>query len=219
MIKLAIFDLDGTLLNTIRDLGEACNHALQQHGYPTHTPEEYPHFVGNGVNKLLWRALPEPARTDEEVLLLRRDFVDYYDRHNRVFTRPYDGIPEVLQTLHERGILLAVASNKYHAATEALVRHYFGDIFSEIRGEQPPVPRKPEPDIVRLIINNLAANNQPLLNEEILYIGDSDVDVLTARNAGLTSVACTWGFCATETLRDLHPDHLINTPQEILNLC
>ena len=127
MTKLVIFDLDGTLLNTISDLGEACNYALQKNGFPTHQLAEYPAMVGNGVNNLILRSMPEASRSMEEVMRIKPDFIHFYDTHNRIHTSPYLGIEDVLKQLKQWGIRLAVASNKYNEATQALILHYFGD--------------------------------------------------------------------------------------------
>ena len=132
---IIIFDLDGTLINTISDLGQACNHALAACGYPTHKIEDYPRLVGNGINKLIERALPKEHQKEETVLQVREYFVPYYDEHNCDLTRPYDGITELLQTLKTEGHLLAVASNKYQAATEKIVAQLFPNIFDVVLGE------------------------------------------------------------------------------------
>ena len=128
MKKLIIFDLDGTLLNTIADLAHSTNHALQTLGYPTHEVASYNFMVGNGINKLFERALPEGEKTEENVLRVRKEFLLHYDRHNADESRPYPGIPELLETLQHKGYKLAVASNKYQAATEKLIAHYFPGI-------------------------------------------------------------------------------------------
>lgn len=214
MVKLLIFDLDGTLLNTIADLGQACNHALRCHGFPEREAAEYPHLVGNGVNKLLERALPEGHKDLGTVLRLKADFIAYYNDHNRVNTHPYDGIPELLQEAKNKGILLAVASNKYHEATKVLAEHYFGDIFDVILGERPGVERKPNPQIVEDIFKALKSHLSRM--DAALYIGDSDVDMQTAKNAKITSIGCTWGFCTREKLLAAGPDFTVNHPSEIL---
>lgn len=222
---LLIFDLDGTLINTIDDLGQACNHALSACGFPTHKIEDYPRLVGNGINKLIERALPEEHRNEATVLRLREHFVPFYDQHNCDLTRPYDGIPELLKALKQKGdeamrrkgerLFLAVASNKYQAATEKMVAHFFPNTFDVVLGERAGIPRKPDPQIVWDIIHRLsplASNLSP-----IYYIGDSLVDAATAKAANLPFVACTWGFCTKEQLLTVTPDHMVNHPSEIID--
>ena len=213
---LLIFDLDGTLINTIDDLGQACNHALSACSFPTHKIEDYPRLVGNGINKLIERALPEEHRNEATVLRLREHFVPFYDQHNCDLTRPYDGIPELLHTLKAAGHTLAVASNKYQAATEKIVAHYFPNTFDVVLGEREGIPRKPDPQIVWDIIHRLSPLTSNL--SPIYYIGDSLVDATTARAANLPFVACTWGFCTKEQLLTVTPDHMVNHPHEILTL-
>ena len=222
---IIIFDLDGTLINTIADLGQACNYALSACGFPTHKIEDYPRLVGNGVNKLIERALPEEHRNEETVLRLREYFVPYYDEHNCDFTRPYDGIPELLEALKQKGDeamrrkgeqwFLAVASNKYQAATEKIVAQLFPGVFDLVLGEREGVERKPDPQIVYDI---LEAKGERLeaKGEEILYIGDSLVDAETARAAGATLVLCTWGFGTREQMEGAKPDYLVDHPLEVL---
>ncbi len=211
MKRLVIFDLDGTLLNTIADLGTACNQALQQLGYLQHPIEHYPRLVGNGVNKLIERALPVGEQTETNVQRMRSVFIPYYNEHNCVYTCPYEGIPAVLEALKAQGMLLAVASNKYHAATEKIVQHYFPTTFDMVLGERTGVPRKPHPQIVEDIRAALGVETA-----EILYVGDSDVDIRTAQAAGVSHVACTWGFCAEDTLRHEQPEHIAHQPLDIL---
>ncbi|MBQ2607854.1 MAG: HAD family hydrolase [Paludibacteraceae bacterium] len=210
---IVIFDLDGTLLNTIDDLGYACNYALEKTGYPTYPIEAYPAKVGNGINNLIRRALPETERTEENILRVRAYFVPYYDAHNCDFTRPYEGISDVLAELKAAGHLLAVASNKYQAATEKIVHHFFPGVFDVILGEREGIERKPNPQIVFDIIQSIQ-NNQ---KTQILYIGDSLVDFETARNADVPFVACSWGFVAREKLVDAGIAHIIDQPEEILH--
>ena len=213
---LLIFDLDGTLINTIDDLGQACNHALSACGFPTHKIEDYPRLVGNGINKLIERALPEEHRNEATVLRLREHFVPFYDQHNCDLTRPYDGIPELLQTLKAAGHTLAVASNKYQAATEKIIAHFFPNTFDVVLGEREGIPRKPDPQIVWDIIHRLsplASNLSP-----IYYVGDSLVDAATAKAANLPFVACTWGFCTKEQLQTAQPNYMIHHPSEIVQI-
>lgn len=188
--QLVIFDLDGTLLNTIADIAMAVNHALSALGYPTHSEEVVKSFVGNGVSKLLERALPEDKRTEENVSLLRKHFTEYYDKHNADFSSPYPDILFLLSQLQRNEVMLAVASNKYQQATEKLVAHYFPGIdFIRVLGQRPDVPVKPSPEIVHEIIS--AAN---VCKESILYVGDSAVDMQTASNAGIDAIGVSWGF-------------------------
>lgn len=214
MKKLAIFDLDGTLLNTIADLANSTNHALATLGYPTHAPEAYPLMVGNGINKLFERALPEGEKTEENVLRVRQAFVPHYDRHNADDSRPYPGIPELLESLQAAGMKLAVASNKYQAATEKLIAHYFPGIrFVAVFGQREGVKVKPDPVIVYDILK-IAEVKQ----EDVLYIGDSGVDMQTAINAGVTSCGVTWGFRPRAELEQFHPDYIVDNTEEILSI-
>jgi phosphoglycolate phosphatase len=176
--------------------------------------------VGNGINKLIERALPEEHRQEATVLRLREYFVPYYDAHNCDLTHPYDGIPELLQALKAAGHTLAVASNKYQAATEKIVAQLFPDTFDVVLGERDGIARKPDPQIVWDIVERTAhsAYSLELRGKGILYIGDSLVDAETAKAANLPFIACTWGFCTTEQLQTAAPDYMVHHPNEILKL-
>ena len=214
MKRLVIFDLDGTLLNTIDDLATSVNHVLSLHGYPLHEVERYPDFVGNGIDKLLERAMPEYARTTENIALVKQDFVAYYNEHSTDLTRPYTGIEELLTALKERGVMLAVASNKYHEATLSIVAHYFPHIdFVAILGQRDNVPKKPHP----MIVNEILAIAQ-VDTGSVLYVGDSDVDMHTASAAHVESVGVTWGVRSEENLRKAGACHVIHAPQELWHL-
>ena len=211
MKKLAIFDLDGTLLNTIEDLGHAANYALERNGFPTHSIASYPFFVGNGVRRLIERVLPEESRTVNIVDKLLVDFKEYYDSHNTDYTVPYDGMPELLRELTVRGVAVAVASNKYQRATEKLIGHYFPEIdFVAVEGQKEGVPVKPDPSIVFEI---LAKAKMP--KADTIYIGDSGVDMETARRACVDSVGVTWGFRSEKELVESHADNIVSRPAEI----
>ncbi|MBR0295975.1 MAG: HAD family hydrolase [Paludibacteraceae bacterium] len=210
---IIIFDLDGTLLNTIDDLGCACNYALEKTGYPTYPISAYPAKVGNGINNLIRRALPEAERTEENIRRVRAYFVPYYNDHNCDYTRPYDGMPEVLKQLKAQGHQLAVASNKYQAATEKIVNHFFPDLFDVILGEREGVERKPNPQIVLDILSTLNIKHSTLL-----YLGDSLVDFETAKNAGVPFVACSWGFVEREQLLEAGIRCIVDQPKEIITL-
>lgn len=214
MKKLVIFDLDGTLLNTIYDLAHSTNFALAENGFPTHEVAEYNYFVGNGINKLFERALPEGQRSEENIARIREKFLIHYDRHNADRSRPYEGIPELLGALASKGIRLAVASNKYQAATEKLIAHFFPRIpFSVVFGQREGIPTKPDPSVVREILKLTATNAS-----DALYVGDSGVDMQTALNSGIEACGVSWGFRPVEELEHFHPAHIVKAPEEILAL-
>ncbi len=212
--QLAIFDLDGTLLDTVADLANATNQALAKCGYPTHPTEAYYRFVGNGINKLFARALPEEARTEENVQRIRTLFIPYYNEHNADDSHPYPGIVELLTQLQSQGIQLAVASNKYQQATAKLVGHFFPNIrFAAVYGQREGVSIKPDPTIVNDILSETGISRA-----HTLYIGDSGVDMQTARNASVESVGVTWGFRDEEELRNNGATHIIHHAKDILKL-
>ena len=212
MKKLVIFDLDGTLLNTIFDLGEASNYALRKMGFAQHPIPAYNYMVGNGVRKLMERAQPDADPQTIEMLL--KDFREYYDDHCTDATKPYVGIPELLKNLSSEGIDLAVASNKYQAAVDRIIKYYFPDIpFIAILGQNPERPPKPDPSIVFEILEK-----HPTPKNEVLYVGDSGVDMETARRACVESVGVTWGFRPTSELKDAYADHIVSVPDEIMKI-
>lgn len=212
MKQLVIFDLDGTLLNTIADLGNACNHALKSMGFSPHPLSAYNYMVGNGVRKLMERA--EPDATSETIDDLLRHFREYYDEHCTDLTQPYPGIPELLRTLRDHGIRVAVTSNKYQKAVDKIIAHYFGDIeFAAILGEVPTRPKKPDPSIVFEALSIC-----PTPKKDVLYVGDSAVDMETARRACVESAGVTWGFRPVSELRTAFADHIVSDPAEILTL-
>lgn len=211
--RLVIFDLDGTLLNTIGDLAEAANHMLALRHLPRHDYATYCTFVGNGIMRLVERALPESLRTPETVAAARQDFLAYYLAHIDEKTVPYAGISALLATLQERGVRLAVASNKFQAGTEKLVRTFFPEIrFEAVFGQRPEVPLKPDPAVVEEI---LALTG--VAREEVLYVGDSAVDIQTAHAAGLRAIGVSWGFRAREELEQASADRIIDRAEELLD--
>ena len=212
MKELVIFDLDGTLLNTIKDLGNACNYALSELGLPTHPIQTYPYMVGNGVRKLIQRTCPDADQDTLDKLLFK--FREYYDKHNTELTEPYSGIADLLAELAARGINIAIASNKYQEATEKIIHYYFPDIpFVSIQGQIEGRQVKPDPSIIFSILSDF-----PTPKAKVLYVGDSAVDIETARRACIESVGVTWGFRAVSELRQAYADHIVSTPQEILKL-
>ena len=213
--KLIIFDLDGTLLNTIADLAASANYSLTVLGFPTHPQQAYNMFVGNGIAKLLERALPETARDEETLSKIKKLFLDHYDSNNTVYSSPYKGIKELLSELQNKGYILAVASNKYHKATQKLVKFYFPEIkFASVFGQRDNVNVKPDPTIVYDIMKETNVENKDL----ILYIGDSGVDMQTAINAGVDACGVTWGFRTREELESYNPKHIVDSPEQILEL-
>lgn len=214
MKQLVIFDLDGTLLNTIADLGEATNHALSSLSLPTHPIEAYTMMVGNGVARLIERALPPEMRTQASVERALVPFREYYDAHCIDRTVPYPGIPELLRELTSREIKLAVTSNKYQTAVTKIISHFFPDIpFVAVLGNQPGVPTKPDPSIVFAALNIC-----PTPKAKVLYCGDSAVDMETARRAGVESVGVGWGFRPVSELRRAYANHIVTDPDEILTI-
>ena len=214
MKKLVIFDLDGTLLNTIADLAHSTNYALNKLGYPTHEIEKYNFMVGNGIDKLFERALPEGEKSKENVLRVRKEFVPYYDIHNADDSRPYPGIPELLSYLQDADIQIGVASNKYEAASKKLIDHYFPEIhFTAVFGQREGIKVKPDPTVVFDILEVAKVTK-----EEVLYVGDSGVDMQTAANAGVTACGVTWGFRPRAELEEFSPQYIVDTAEEIKRL-
>ena len=212
--KLAIFDLDGTLLDTIGDLAEACNYMLSLRNLGSHTREEYAKMVGNGILNLVKRALPEEKRTDEYITAARHDFLEFYTANIDRYTRPYDGIREVLHTLQVDGWSLAVASNKFDEGTQKLVHTIFPDVtFKAIYGNKEGFPLKPDAALVQLIMDECDATA-----ETTIMIGDSGVDIQTAKNSGIRSIGCSWGFRPRTELEEYHADFIVDTPLEILRV-
>lgn len=214
MKRLIIFDLDGTLLNTIADLANSTNYALGQLGINAHPLESFNTFVGNGIRKLFERALPVTVRTPEMVEKVRSLFIPHYDIHNIDKTTIYPGITELLTTLQDRGIKIAVASNKYQKASEKLMKHYFPNIqFCGILGQREGIPVKPDACIVNEILKIAGVPA-----EKALYVGDSGVDMQTAMNGQVESVGVTWGFRPLTELQANGAQHIINKPEELVEL-
>lgn len=214
MKQLVIFDLDGTLLNTIADLGDATNHALSSLSLPTHPIEAYTSMVGNGVRRLIERALPPEMRADAMVDKTLAVFREYYDEHCADLTRPYDGIPELLAELASRGVSMAVTSNKYQAAVTKIIAHFFPSVpFAAVLGNRPGVPTKPDPSIVFAALNIC-----PTPKAKVLYVGDSAVDMETARRACVESAGVSWGFRPVAELKKAYADHIVSDPDEILTI-
>lgn len=208
--QLAIFDLDGTILNTLDDLHGSTNYALGQFGYPLRTLEEVRRFVGNGIRKLIERAVPA-GLTEEQINAVHACFMEHYSVHCADKTQPYPGIPQLLRALRQTGVKTAISSNKADSAVQILREQYFPGLFDGATGERAGVPRKPAPDSVENLLRELHIEKA-----HAVYIGDSDVDVQTAKNAGLDSLIVTWGFRDGDYLREMGAERLVSTPEELL---
>ena len=222
MYKTYIFDLDGTLLDTLQDLADSVNYALKEHGMPTHSKDAIRGFVGNGVRLLMERAVPNGAENSMFETVFD-SFRRYYMQHSLDTTRPYDGIPEVIRELKARGCQLAVVSNKMMAATQELVAHFFPEIEVAIgEHEAAGIRKKPAPDTVFEALRQLGVSGKTADNttasQEAVYVGDSDVDLATARNSGLPCISVLWGFRDKDFLLAHGATTFAEKPQDILNL-
>lgn len=212
MYNIVIFDLDGTLLNTLEDLKDAVNAALRQYDYPERDLEEVRNFVGNGAKVLIERAVPEHTSIEDTKECLE-SFRAYYKEHCKDKTKPYNSIIELLKTLREMGIKIGVVSNKFDAATKELCKDFFQDKIDVAIGETAQISKKPAPDSVWKAIEELGGER-----EQAIYVGDSEVDIQTAKNAGIPSVSVTWGFRKKEFLKTKEPDYIIDTPMELIHI-
>lgn len=211
-ITTIIFDLDGTLLNTLDDLADAVNFALEQYGFPQRTLEEIRRFVGNGVRNLIELSIPDGLDNPqfEECLLT---FKSHYSKNMQNKTRPYEGVMELLQILRAKNIKSAIVSNKFDKAVKELNRQYFGDQIPVAIGESAQIHKKPAPDSVFEALRELGSSAQ-----EAVYVGDSEVDVRTAKNAGLFCIGVTWGFRDKEILVKEGADVMIDHPEDLLDV-
>lgn len=208
MIRAVLFDLDGTLTNTLEDIADAMNRSLRLHGLPEWPVEAYRYLVGDGAKKLAERAVRE---RQELALSVQREYQAYYQTHTRVKTQPYAGVPEMLRALQGRGVPLAVFSNKPDADTKGVVSHYFPDIaFAVVRGQVEGVPVKPDPTGALAVAEKLG-----VLPGEVLYLGDTATDMQCALNAGMHPVGAQWGFRTEEELWSSGAEHVLQTPMDI----
>ncbi len=211
MYNTVIFDLDGTLLNTITDLKDSANHALSAYGYPQRSTDEIRSFVGNGIAKLIERALPA-GTPSEEFEKVYTEFKKYYRIHCNDRTAPYSGIMELLEELKKMGIKCGIASNKVDSAVAELTGIYFKGYIQEAAGVAEGAPAKPDASMINGLIKKLGSRR-----EDVLYVGDSQVDVMTAANAGLRLIAVSWGFRTEEELKKAGASDIIKHPLELLN--
>ena len=212
MYNTYIFDLDGTLLDTLTDLAASCNYALRTHGMPEHSIDDVRRFVGNGVRKLMERAVPD-GEVNPDFEATFATFREHYMQHSLDTTKPYPGIEDVLTELKARGCRLAVVSNKMMAATVELCKHFFPDTIEVAIGEKEAegIRKKPAPDTVFAALKRLGVSG-----DNAVYVGDSDVDLATARNSNLPCISVLWGFRDRDFLLDHGATTLITSPKELL---
>ena len=210
--KAVIFDLDGTLLNTLDDLADSMNRILAEHGWPVHPVSSYRYFVGNGAEKLVERTLPDHERSPEMVKQCLREFIEHYRLNWDVRTAPYPGIPALIDELHGQGIRMAILSNKIHAFTLKCVERFLPvKKFAVIAGEKTGIPRKPDPaGAIRI------AEEMGLSSADILYVGDTSIDMKTGARANMATVGVLWGFRDRTELEDNGADHIIERPEQLL---
>ncbi len=214
MKQLVIFDLDGTLLNTIGDLCASCNTILERHNLPTYDMDTYRSFVGSGIMRLVEQIIPEELRTKEFVAELRAEFLEYYYENISTYSTIYPEIEHLLVALKKRDVAVAVASNKFQDGSRKLISHFFPKIdFDVVFGQRPGVELKPNPQILRDIMQVTSYSA-----DKVLFVGDSGIDIDTARAAGVESVGVTWGFRSREELEASGADHIVDSPKEILRL-
>lgn len=213
MYKYVIFDLDGTLLNTLDDLGDAGNYTCRQMGWPEHSIDAYRYFVGNGMEKLVERFTPEKHRTTDELKTAYDIFMPYYNAHKEDKTRPYAGIAELLSALRASDVKFAVLTNKADHLAKPVMERYFPGVFSFVQGALPGRPTKPDPALLHELMNQMGA-----VPPETLFVGDSNVDIRTAKNGGLTGCGVLWGFRTREELLEEGADVLVETPEQLADL-
>lgn len=215
MKKLVLFDLDGTLINSIDDLADSTNYALQQCGLPLHTVDEYKYFVGNSVDPLIRRALPEEEKENQELFdRVKKIYLSYYAAHSKDKTRPYPGISDLLSRCNKAGVLVAVVSNKPDDITADVVRYYFPQIhFAATMGPKEGIPKKPDPAGVREVLRITG-----IALEDALYVGDTWVDMQTAQNSGVQSCGVLWGFRTRQELVENHADFIAADAAELAEI-
>lgn len=211
--QTVIFDLDGTLLNSLKDLAAAGNYVCQQNGWPTHSLEEYRYFVGNGIPKLCERFSPPSHRTTEQLQQTLSQFQTYYALHKQDFTAPYPGILQLLQNCIQNNIGIGVVTNKAHPFAQDIVNHYFSTMIPFVQGATSDIPAKPNPIGVLALMQKMHANPA-----STLFVGDSNVDIFTASNAQIDSCGVLWGFRTKQELIEAGATHIAQNPDALWNI-
>lgn len=211
-MKTVIFDLDGTILDTIEDIAGAVNYILEKYEMPLRTVKEVRMFVGNGLLNLLKRCVPK-GTADETIKEMFPDFVAFYKSHDDIRTKPYDGIPEAIKELKEKGYKLAVASNKRQEAVEDLCHKFYEGLFDDMAGDKEGFNIKPAPDMIERIMNNLGT-----VKSDVIYVGDSEVDILTSSNADIKGIFVSWGFRDKELLKEKGAEIIVDSPDELIEM-
>lgn len=214
MTKLIVFDLDGTLINSLEDLADSANWMLMQHGFPTHPVDAYRYFVGDGMRKLIERILPPEERNEKQIERCKAEFIAYYTIHMEDKTVVYPGMIELLKELKDRGLKIAVATNKVHIAVAPLMAKYFPGIrFDSMIGQREGIPVKPHPQIMYDILKETGCQQS-----EALHVGDTATDMQLAHSAGVTPVGVLWGYRPLEELQEAGAKFIISRPEELLGL-
>lgn len=213
MIKAVIFDLDGTLVNSLEDLADASNHALATFGFPTHETEKYKYFVGNGMSNLIYRILPEESREKDTHEMVLAEFLKYYKLHSNDKTYVYDGIKELIAELKNKNLKVAVVTNKAHGPANEVINATLPDTFNLVFGQRPEIPTKPDPTLTLMAMQELG-----VMPKECVFVGDSGMDVKTGVNSGALPVGVLWGFRTADELLQNGAKHLINEPLELIKI-
>ena len=211
-VETVVFDMDGTILNTIDDIAGAVNYILKKYELPLRTVEEVKGFVGNGLKRTLLLSVPEGC-SEDFVDSIFDEFTEYYKNHSNIYTQPYDGIVDALKELKRRGYKLAVVSNKRHEAVVKLCDTFYKGLFDTMLGETEGINRKPAPDMVNLVLDRLKSDKS-----RSVYVGDSDVDIKTANNSGLNGIYVSWGFRSKGFLISEGAECIVNTPEQLLEI-
>lgn len=212
--KLVMFDMDGTVLDTLGDLSDSLNHTLIAHGMPARTIDEARMMLGDGMNVLIHRAVPQ-GTSEEVIQQVLKDYKAYYGSHSTIKTRVFPGIPELLRTLKEQGVKTCVVSNKGDYAVQDLAKTYFDGLLDASAGENEAagIARKPAPDMCFKMLEQFGVTQA-----EAVYVGDTEVDIKTARNSGLDCIICSWGFRSTDYLKNCGAEIIVDSPEEILKV-